>query len=701
MPTNRCILALTALLVAVGCGKKSAPVTGDDPWAGFSFVRHLPAETEAFVFLRHPAETWRAMNWSPLLSDPGLQTWWQETTPGRFANAVATSPQGAPLLQALAELAEYEVFLACGPGTGAQLTSWQKIKRLFEAARLRNLFTPLPADAAPPEELPLEESPEDFSSAAFTEIITPLPPAMQETLEKFVREAAVPPLILGAKIPPDAALPRLLGEWVESLPAKIPRDRVDAGPHGQFVRVRFPLTMVVPTNVAVLARDKLAASIGDPYAATYIVRDLLSKVTTLGFGSMHGYFVMSVGFESGVPATEQESPMVGAPVMRELAPSITGETEAIFYADPLVVSLAAAPPPVSEYLDAATEAALEFAPAETIGPLRTRAEALRKQAAELFRPRTSAVSGQVQRSSDSWRAEMFGGSLAPRLARENASPLFRPNEEIDFAWMENWEQGYARKLTDFAADLSAFAAEWTKALGPVFLDDRRRPATEVFLRLVGEPLEQLGPKAGTLLDRALGSKVGMAMSFDGTMPGPPMLPAAAEKAILPRLALAADLQDRKTLGEEWKKWTESGKGGTWPLPAAAAGNNGTATYEYPLPLGGPDAAIAVTLTDRRWLIGNSRAFNTMVATLPAPSEDASALQIINATTAPLSTFAAAWSQALEAEPGLAAYTGGLIPPDPQTLSALAGILSRPRQFRYVAKWEDDLLHRIMTLEPAP
>lgn len=703
MPTTRCILALTLLLMAGGCGKKSAPETANDPWADFPFIRLLPAGTEAFVFLRDPAETWRAMDWGPLLSDPGLQKWWQGTAPGRFADAIAASPKAATLREALTEAAENEMFIACAPGTGTQLAAWQQVKRLFEAARLRNLFTPLPGETAPPEDLPLDGMPEDLSSAAFTEVIVPLPPSMQETLEKFVREAAVPPLILGAKIPPDAALPRLLEEWVGSLPPKIPRDRVESGPDGTFVRVRFPITLVVPTDVALLARDMLAAAIGDPYAATYIVRDLLSKVTTLGFGNMHGYFVMTVGFESGMPSldTTRDSPMVALPVVEKLAPLVSGATEGIFYADSLLVGLAAAPPPVAEYLDAAMESALEFAPAESIGPLRDRAEALRKQSAELFRPRTAAVSGLVQRESGAWRAEIFGGSLAPRLAAENAPPLFSPGGDIDFVWTENWGQGYARKLTDFAAGLAAFAAGWTGALGPVFLDDRRRPAAEAFLRLVGGPLEQLGPQAGTLLDRALGSQVGLAMSFDGTMPGPPLLPAAAEKALLPRLSLAATLLDRGALVDGWQEWIAGDEGLNWPPPVTEAGNDGMATYGYPLPLGGPDVGIAVTLTDRRWLIGNSRAFNAKLAATPVTADDTAALQTIVATTAPLSVFASAWSQALAADPGLAAYTGGLIPRDPQTLSALAGLLSSPRQFRYTAKWEDELLHRVIALEPAP
>jgi hypothetical protein len=184
--------------------------------------------------------------------------------------------------------------------------------------------------------------------------------------------------------------------------------------------------MLVPTNVAVRARDIIATNIGDVYAATYIVRDLLSKVTTLGFGWMHGHFVISIGTESGVPVLS-DSPdrsLVGAPPVQRLEPLLGEGADILFYADPLVVSLAAAPPPVAEYLDAALEAALEFAPAPTIDPLRKAAGPLREQAAELFRPRFSAVSGVIRQKHESWQAELFGGSLAPRLALGNAAPLF-------------------------------------------------------------------------------------------------------------------------------------------------------------------------------------------------------------------------------------------------------------------------------------
>ena len=233
----------------------------------------MPASSEGFFWCRHPAATWPdiATPASPLLNDPGLRESWRGTAPGRLFNAWLEAPRTPEILAALAPVTNDEIFLALGAGTGSQLAALQQVKRLFEVARLRNLFTPRPAEDAPPEEnIPLESLPEDLAGAAFTEVITPLAPAMQEALEKFVRDAAVPPLLIGAKLPPDSVLPRLVEEWVSTLPKKIPRDRVEAAEHGQFTRVRLPLTLLVPTNVAVRARDILAANIGDPYAATYI-----------------------------------------------------------------------------------------------------------------------------------------------------------------------------------------------------------------------------------------------------------------------------------------------------------------------------------------------------------------------------------------------------------------------------------------------
>lgn len=701
-------LALGLLLFPAGCGKKGPPILAekDDPWAVCAFARHIPASSEGFFWCRHPAESWRdlAGRAAPLLEPPGLPRSWQGTSPGRIFQAWLEAPRTPEILTALGPVDQGEIFLALGAGSGSQLAALQQVKRLFAVARLRNLFTPLPAEEAPPEEIiPLEALPEDLAAAAFTEVITPLAPAMQEALEKFVREAVVPPLLLGAKLPPDSPLPGLLETWAASLPEKIPRDRVEAGEHGEFTRLRLPLTLLVPTNVAVRTRDILAANLGDPYAATYLVRDLLAKVTTLGFGQMHGYFVISIGTDSGRPtlAAGPADALPSTPVMQRLEPLLTAGADTVFYADPLVVSLAAAPPPVTEYLEAALEAALEFAPAETIDPLRAQAAPLRMQAADLFRPRVSAVGGLARYEANTWRAEIFGGSLAPRLALANAAPLLRPETGVDLFWTENWEAGYVRRLTDFSAGLATFAAAWTKALGPVFLDEQGQATVKAFLHLAAGPLEQLKSQAGPLLEAALGTQVALAVAFAGSMPPPPLLPPAAAQASLPRVALAAALRDRAALSRGWEAVTQAGETARWPAPVAWPELGGAVTYAYPLPLGGPDLGLAVTIDGNRWLLGNSRAFNLQVAASPPAAAGRDAVQAGEFQTAPLATFAAAWATALDEDPSLAGMTAGLIPTDPQILSAAAEVLKTPRRFRYEARWEQEMLHRVLELAPVP
>lgn len=636
------------------------------------------------------------------MSDPGLHERWRDSAAGTLAAAFLAAPRTPALLEALPEAAEHEMFVLCGPGTGSQLASLQQVKRLFEAARLRNLFTPWPAgDATAEMEFPLEGIPEDPSEAAFTEIIVPLPPAMQETLETFAREAAVPPLLIGMKIPPDAALPRLLEEWAASLPEKIPRDHVDAAGKGAFTRVRLPVTMFVPSAVALRARDILAASIGDVYAATYLVRDLLSKVTVLGFGRLHGWFVISIGPASGFPelAASPESSLAAEPALRKLEPLLGENAEAILYADRLVVGLAAAPPPIPEYLDAAVESALEFAPAEKIQRLRAQAAPLREKAAELFRPRTSPLSGILQGSSDGWRAELFGGSSAPRLASGNAVPIIGCGTDVDVLWTENWEEGYAQRLAEFAGGLAAFAGDWIDALGPVFLDGKSRAAADAAMRVVGGSMGHLEQKAGALVGNSLGPQVALAVSLDGAMPPPPMLPAAAGKAILPRIAAVAALRDREALARSWEKLTAVDPQKPWLPPAGTTESDGSVSYQYSLPSGGPDLGVAVTIAGNRWLLGNSRAYNEAISA--APAGDARTVQTIEFSTAAIATFAAAWSDALGADPSLAPLTAGLIPDDPRTLSAFAAVCKTPRRFRYEAKWDQGMIHRVLELAPAP
>ena len=705
-PTKLLPLLLAALLAPAGCQKRTEepPPTPADPWAACEFIRYVPSDAEAFLWLRSPAETWRAFfpAWAPLLNDEGTRRWWQGTTTGRLTGAFLDAPRTPALLEALATAFGKDAFVVLGQGTGSQLAGWQQVDRLFAAARLRNLFTPVLPEEAPSEEnVPLEEMPDDLTSAAFNEVIVPLPPAMQETLEKFVREAAVPPVVIGMKIAPDSPLPRLLEEWVASLPEKLPRDRVETERHGAFTRVRLPVTMLVPTNVAVRARDILAANIGDVYAATYIVRDMLAKVTALGFGWMHGHFVISIGTESGVPvlAASPETSITGVSPLPRLEPFLGDGADAVFYANPLVVSLAAAPPPVAEYLDAAVEAALEFAPAKTIDPLRKAAAPLREQAAELFRPRFSAFSGVVRQMDGSWEAELFGGSLAPRLALGNTAPLFVADDGVDLLWTENWEDGYARRLIDFSTGLAAFAADWTEALGPVFLDEKRKTLADSILRVIGGPVENLRRGAGKLIEGALGPQFALAAAFNGTMPPPPLLPAAAEEAILPRVAVGAALRNREALALGWEEMSAT-EGSAWPMPTQTRETNGAVSYQYALPLGGPDLGAAVTIAGNRWVLGTSRPFTAEVSTLPAANGEA-AVQSISLRTAPLASFAAAWSAALTTDPSLSVFTAGLIPADPGTLSAAAEVLQTPREFRYEARWEKDILRRSIGLSPGP
>ena len=148
-------LALGALLFFAGCGKKTTPpgwAEQDDPWAACGFARHIPASSEGFFWCRHPAGTWRdiAVTLSPLLTDPGLRESWQGTPPGRLFNAWLEAPRTPEILTALGPVAHEEIFLALGTGSASQLAAMQQVKRLFEVARLRNLFTPRPAEDAPP-----------------------------------------------------------------------------------------------------------------------------------------------------------------------------------------------------------------------------------------------------------------------------------------------------------------------------------------------------------------------------------------------------------------------------------------------------------------------------------------------------------------------------------------------------------------------
>jgi hypothetical protein len=681
-------------VVTVTAGCQRAP-RSEQVWREAGFVSRVPAATEAFLSL-HGADRWRAVAeaWSPLLDDPGVREAWSRTPAGRIAEPFGMETLLPALRQALSSSPPEEAFVAFGPGTASQLAALQQVKRLFEAARVRNLFTPVPdADLVPPEENdPSAELPDDLADAAFTEVMLPLPPAMQEALENFVRHAAIPPVVAGLKLAPDDdRLPALLQTWVDRLPEKIPRDKFNAGAHGEFTRVRLPVMSVVPREAAVRARDILAANIGDPYAATYIIRDLMAKSTTLCFGRAHGYFLVTVGMDDPRQALAADFadslPAKGA--LDRVAPLLGPGKAALVYADPLIASLAAAPPPVGEYLDAAMESALEFAPGDAIRSLRTAAAPLREQAEELFHPRVAALGGVVRETEGRWSAELFGGSLAPRLALGNARPLIAADPRMAVTWTEHWEADYAVRVARFAAGVSTFAEKWLETLGPVFLEAGARDRTGRLLGLLAAALQPLGGDSAELLEKAFSHHVALTVDVDGVTP-----------AILPRVAVAAGLRDRDALGTLRAKITGSS---VLPLMTAVetAPASGATTYAYPVPLAGPDLEPAVTVDAQRWILGTSPSFTAAVAALPDAARGSSSVQSISVATAPVAAFAESWAGALEQDSSLSALTAGLLPSEPATLRAAARLLRTPRRFFYEARWEKDILHRVIELTPAP
>lgn len=689
-------------MAIAGCGPRRA---SEAQWQDGGFIRHVPADAEGFLSLRHPTLRWREIlpAWAPLLADPGAKESWLRTPWGLMADALAKAPQAPALGAALTEAGEDEVFVVLGRGTAAQLAAVQQVKRLFAAARLRNLFTPAPP-ATPPaaEEEPAQEDTESLEEAAFTDVAVPLPPAMEAALQNFVRNASVPPVLIGAKLPEEGGkLPALLGAWVDGLPAAIPRETFDFPPHGKFTRVRVPVALLVPRTAALRARDLLAAQIGDPYTATRIVRELLSKTATISFGRARGYFLIAADSGDAVPALAAnfDESLAAAPAMAHAAALQGPEAAATFFADALVVGLSASPPPVDEYLDAALESALEFAPAAKLAPLRDAAGPLRQQAAELFKPRVAAASGVFRQESDGWRAEIFGGSFAPRLASDNAAPLLHPDPALALLWTERWEQGYTGRLVRFAAGLAKFSADWTEILGPVFLDEKSLARTKSISSLVQKSILHPDKLDAPACDKAFGEDRALAVGLDGVMPGPPLIPEGASGARLPRIAVACGLRDRSALARIWEKVNHSAPDGRWPAPEETALDGGGVCYEYPVPLAGPDLTPAVTIANKRWIFGTSAQFTQILGGASQPPGGSSSIQAVHLNTAPLAAFALAWAEALEKDPSLAKLTWGMLPSDPRTLRAVASVLGQPRTFSYEALWEREVLHRVFELSP--
>jgi hypothetical protein len=698
-PTVALLLAVAALS---GCGRAPEP---REVWGKAGFVAHLSARTEACLSIRGAAAWGPSVTatWWPLVSGPARGDTWLRRPEGRLLEAFLQAPDTGALAAAVLASGGEEVCVAFGPGTAEQLASLQQVKRLFEAARIRNLFTPAPAaDLFPPgADTPGDDWPEDLAVAAFSEVIVPLPPVMQEALENFVRHAAIPPVLAafrsgdGENIP----LAAFLEAWAAGLPDNIPRDRVEFPGHGAFTRVRLPVMSVVPREVAVRARDILAANIGDPSTATDLIRTLMAKTTTLCFGRTRGYFVISVGTGDplrGLARDFADSLPAGGGLDR-LTPLLGPDHAALLYADPLIVSLAAAPPPVGEYLDAALESALEFAPAGQIRALREAAAPLREEAAELFHPRVAALAGLLATGEDGWKAEVFGGSFAPRLATDNAVPLLAADGQVALLWTEHWEKGYAARLSVFAARAAAFADLWLEVLGPVFLDDADHDRAGRILGQLAGATAAFRHGAAPLLERAFDRGVALVVGLDGVMPPPPFAPAG--EAVLPRVAVAADLRDPRALADLRQRLTADPAMARAEPSGTTAG--GSATFTYPLPLAGPDLSPSVSVGHGRWVAGSAPSFTAAVTTWPrAPREHAS-VQAIAATTAPFAALASAWAGAFAEETNLPCPPTDLIPADPATLRAVAALLQTPRRLVYETRWHQGTLHRVIRLQDVP
>lgn len=693
---------LVLLFPLSACHRGPAPAAR---WDEISSARLAPADTEGFFALRRGGSHWAEMApaWQELLADRALRASWSRTPWGRILEAAQPDTQSPALDSILAEISAEETFMILGPGTATQLSAIQQVKRLFEAARLRNLFTPPPPPGAPEDTI--ESLPESLEDAAFTEVIVPLPPAMEAALQHFVENAKVPPVLLGARIPEDGILPGLLAKWVENLPPQVPRDTFDLNGEGPFVRARVLVANLVPKAAAVRARDLLGAAIGDPYNATFMIRGLLAKTTTVSFGRARGYFLVSIGFPDGVPvmATGHDDSLAATSDMQRVAGFLGPEVAAIFHADALITGLAAAPPPVGEHLDAALESALEFAPARRIQPLREAANTLRTRAEELFNPRISATTGIIRHEKSRWSAEIFGGSLAPRLASENGRPILNADPAFALVWTENWEEGYARRLLEFSGRLAAFSTDWLDALGPDFLDSAQSGKAGAIFRVLQGPAAQLDRVGPDLWDKAFGSEVGLALDLAGAAPGPPLFPKEAGATPLPRVAIAAELRDPGALREIWRLLSIPDAENTiasWPPPTEHSIPAGGIAYEYPLPFGGPDLGLASVLQKGRWILSTSAPFAGLVA---SKGEDGRtrAVQSVRIETAPFAEFASAWADAIEEEPGVASWTGGFMPSDPGTLRVLSNLLHQPRRFRYDARWEKETLHRTLELAPIP
>lgn len=640
------LLAL-GLLLPAACRRNTPDVPAVDTWTHAGFLAQVPADAEAFLLFQQPREIFAELSrlLTPATNDPALRTVWQNSPWWPIAAEFHRAPAAAPLWPAWQDAAHHEFFVVLGTGAAAQLSDAQKIVRFFAAARLRNLFTPGAEIMTDLEPVPLEPA-ENWSEAAFTEVMTPLPPAMEEALEKFVRDAAVPPLMLAAKISDTSPLPTTVRTWMESLPPQIPRDEVTFPPHGNFSRVRIPLSLLVPSSAAIKARDILAAQIGDPYRASHIVRQLLSSPCVISCGRIGEYFVVTAGTEDGRPllASEPERSLTTLPIVQQIQPWHGASTAALLYAAEPLVRQTSRPPPLHEYLDAAMESAYEFAPADRIKPLQSAAADLRRQIDHLFNPHIAPLAAALLRDNRTWTWQSFGGSLAPRFARENATPVFSTAAPAPVVWNENWQPGYAGHFLNFIDGLTHFISAWVEALRGVFPEP---------LAFSGLPQLPVTPETLIWINEAISPQFGL-------------VAAARRNDAFPEFAVAAAVGD----ADSWNAST----------PALLRG---------------------ATLINDRALFAFPSTYAATAANFVSSEGSSPGVQLMRMDTALLADSLSAWSAQLRSSPDNMTNLSDHWLFEPEAIDSLAAMFRTPRRITAATFWEDKMLRRTLTLEPTP
>jgi len=677
------------ILFFVGCKKKPAtPVSWENP----GFESHVPQDAEGFISLRQPVQQWHHLQptWSSLLADPTLRNAWHQSPWGQIVDALTSSNSLAPLTRAFLEADGEDYILVLQRGTAAQLASGLQVQRLFEAARWQNIFTP-PIAEDTPSEITAKSDFNNPESAAFTEVKVPLSPAMEESLKKIVKEISVPPVLLGIKLRSgDKSVLEAFHKWSAGLPEKVSRDKFPLSAQGEFTRIHLQLADLLPQGSAKHGRDILAATIGDPYAATDLMRSLISKPIVLSFGEAFGYFLVMIGPNDSPPAFAEsvETSLAALPTLAPLASRRGTDMVAMFYADSLVTGLTASPPPIKNYITAALEAVMEFAPAEKKEPLLTSGLALERQADDLFQPLVAPTCGVIAHDKSGWRADIFGELLAPRLAHENGTPLLDMSPNLALLWTEQWSDGYTGNLLQFTGDLSTFAMRWIDDLGPLILDSKKLAWAEQMTNILREPSARFAHLEPTSWDQAFDRRRAFVVATEGITP---------QTAFFSTLAIAAGLQDRKALTANWDEVAPA----SWSVMHTNALTSGGVSYEFSSSLISSNLNLAITLENQRWVLGTSTNVTQTLGSAPTSSRGTKSVQRVQFSTVALATLVSTWADALETNTALSLSLPKFLPHEPQTWRTAAALLQKPYQFDYEARWEEKLLHRSVQLSPTP